>query len=179
MRWPIGEICAGGGGPAQPERTFIRTLSDGTMIIEQLGRCLRVREVECHTKCLPPDARIATPSGDIAIRDLRAGMLVWSQAPTGARIAVPIVLVSRTPITSAHHVAHLVLSDGRTLTVSPQHPALTGLVEDLRTGDPYDGATVLGIDVVRYALSETYDLLPSGTGIYWANDIPLRSTLSH
>jgi hypothetical protein len=161
----------------QPDRTFIKSLPDGTTIVEQLGKCLRVRQVECHTKCLPGDTRIATPSGDIAIKDLRVGMEVWSRDASGARVAVPIANVSRVPITGIHHVAHVVLSDGRTLTVSPEHPLLVGLVENLRAGDTYDGATVLSIDLVRYTRDATYDILPSNNGIYWADGVPLRSTL--
>ena len=41
-----------------------------------------------------------------------------------------------------------------------------------------DGAQVTGIERVRYAGTTTYDILPKGsTGIYWANGIPVRSTL--
>jgi hypothetical protein len=176
-KWPIGEICAGGGGPAQPEREFIKTLRDGTKIIEQLGQCLRVREVECHTKCLPGDARIATPSGPIAIKDLRVGMEVWSRDSNGARVAVPITRVGRTPINGVHHVAHLVLSDGRTVSVSPEHPSVSGLVQDLRPGDTYDGASVISVELVRYTGDATFDILPSNNGMYWAENVPLRSTL--
>ena len=177
MKWPIGEICEGGGGPVQPHRELIKTLRDGTKIIEQLGRCLRVREVECLTKCLPGDARISTPSGDVAVKDLRVGMDVWSRDANGARVAVPIANVSRVPINGVHHVARLVLSDGRTVVVSPEHPALVGLVEDLHAGDAYDGATVVSVTLVRYAGDATYDVLPVGYGIYWADGVPLRSTL--
>jgi hypothetical protein len=177
LRWPIGEICQGGGGPAQPDRTFIKRLADGTQIIEQLGQCLRVREVECHTKCLAADAQIATPAGDVAVQDVRVGMLVWTQDAAGARIAAPVARIVRTPVEGVHHVARLTLSDGRALAVSPEHPALAGLVQDLRAGAAYDGATIVALDLVRYTGAATYDLLPAGTGIYWANGVPLRSTL--
>jgi hypothetical protein len=177
MKWPIGEICQPGGGPAQPPRELIKSLSDGTQIIEQLGRCLRVRQVQCNTKCLPGDARIATPSGDVAIADLRVGMEVWSRDASGARVAVRIARVSRVPITGVHHVARVVLSDGRTLVVSPEHPAVGGLVEDLRAGDTYDGALVISIELVRFDGEATFDLLPDNNGIYWADGVPLRSTL--
>lgn len=177
LTWPVGEICAGGGGPARPDRTFIKTLLDGTKIIEQLGQCLRVREVECHTKCLPPGARIATPSGEVPIEDLRVGVEVWTRDASGGRVAARVEKIGRTPIRGMHHVAHLRLSDGRTLDVSPEHPAIEGLVQDLRAGDVYDGATILTIELIRYAGAATFDLLPAGGGVYWADGVPLRSTL--
>ena len=65
-----------------------------------------------------------------------------------------------------------------TLTVSPEHPALVGVVQDLRIGEAYDGSSIVKLDFVRYTGARTYDLLPAGTtGIYWAEGIPLRSTL--
>jgi hypothetical protein len=178
LRWPIGEICHNGGGPAQPDRTVIKRLADGTQIIEQLGQCLRVREVECRTKCLAAGARIATPAGDVAVQDVRAGTLVWTQDARGARVAAPVERVVRTPVEGVHHVARVRLSDGRSVVVSPEHPALGALVQELRAGDPYDGATIVALDLVRYGGAATYDLRPAGTGIYWADGIPLRSTIS-
>ena len=42
-----------------------------------------------------------------------------------------------------------------------------------------DGAEVVSIEKVRYETGHTYDLLPSGeTGLYFANGIPMGSTLS-
>ena len=50
----------------------------------------------------------------------------------------------------------------------------------LGVGDRLDGSTVTLWDVVPYAGDRTYDLLPTGpTGAYWANGIPLSSTLSN
>ncbi|HEY5924785.1 MAG TPA: hypothetical protein VIV11_24060 [Kofleriaceae bacterium] len=176
--WPVGEWCGFGGGPAQPDTTIVKQLKDGTQIIEQLGHCRRVRQVSCHTKCLPPDARIATPSGDVAIRDVRIGTEIWTRDTNGRRVATRVELVNSVEITGEHHVARLELADGRTLTVSPQHPALDGLVQDFRVGDAYDGSSIVKLDFLRYTGARTYDLRPAGaSGIYWADDIPLRSTL--
>jgi hypothetical protein len=176
--WPIGEWCGFGGGPAQPDTKIIKELADGTQIIEQLGRCSRVRRVSCTTKCLPPDTRIATPSGDISIRDVTIGTEIWTRDANGRRVATQVEAVNSVEIAGEHHVARLVLADGRTLTVSPQHPALVGVVQDLRVGDVYDGSSILALDFIRYTGARTYDLRPAGaSGIYWADDIPLRSTL--
>jgi hypothetical protein len=48
----------------------------------------------------------------------------------------------------------------------------------LSIGDTVDGASVIRADPVPYAREFTYDILPGGdTGGYWANGIPLGSTL--
>jgi hypothetical protein len=89
------------------------------------------------------------------------------------------VEVGSTPVPTTHLVVHLVLSDGRTVDVSPGHPTADGLpVGDLAFGDAYDGAIVLGAQRVAYNGGVTLDVLPAGsTGTYWANGILLASTL--
>ena len=74
---------------------------------------------------------------------------------------------------------HLVLADGRTVNVSPGHPAADGQpVGDLAAGDRYDGAIVTSAQLVPYTGGATFDVLPAGaTGMYWANGVPLGSTL--
>ena len=177
-KWPIGEMCGPGGGPDPGDVRELKTLPDGTHIVSANGNCVRVRYRQCHTKCLPPTARIATPSGDIAIDQLRAGDEIWTRDAHGRRVATRIELAGSIAITGEHHVARLVLADGRTLTVSPEHPALDGVVQDLRVGATYDGSAIVELDLLRYTGARTHDLLPAGaTGIYWADGIPLRSTL--
>jgi hypothetical protein len=177
--WPVGSICSPGGGPVQPERKHVKTLRDGTMIVEQLGRCMRVRYRTCHTKCLPPDARIATPDGEVRVRELRAGQHVWTLDDANRRVAAPVDRVASIAITGEHHVARVVLSDGRTFVASPQHPLLGERdVQDLRPGDTYDGTAIVALEFVRFAADRTYDLLPAGpTGVYWVDGVPARSTL--
>lgn len=48
--WPINSICAPGGGPVQPRRKYVRSLGDGTSIIQQRQGCFRVRYRRCFGK---------------------------------------------------------------------------------------------------------------------------------
>jgi hypothetical protein len=113
------------------------------------------------------------------VRDLRPGMPVWSLDADGTRIAVPVRQVGSTAVPASHQVVRLVLSDGRTLSVSPGHPTADGrTIGQLNTNDAYDGAVVISAERVPYAGKATYDLLPdSATGFYWADGILLGSTL--
>ena len=129
--------------------------------------------------CLARGTRIATPSGDVAVEHLKIGDVVWTTDGTGTRVALPLVEVGSTPVPSTHRVVHLVLSDGRTVDVSPGHPTAVGRkVGELRPGDLYDGAIVVRADLTPYAGGATFDVLPAGaTGAYWANGVLLGSTL--
>lgn len=129
--------------------------------------------------CLASNTRIATPQGDVNVRDLKVGMPVWSPDAEGKKISRVIVRVSKTPVPSTHLVVHLVLDDAREVWVSPQHPLMSGRpISTLVSGDVYDGAKVVSAQLVPYWDTATYDLLPDGdTGAYWANGILLKSTL--
>lgn len=129
--------------------------------------------------CLARGTQIATPSGDIAVENLKIGDIVWTLDATGARAAAPLVQIGSTPVTATHRVVQLRLSDGRSVDVSPGHPTADGrTVGDLAAGDFYDGAVVVSAELVPYAGGATFDLLPAGaTGTYWANGVLLGSTL--
>jgi len=129
--------------------------------------------------CLARGTRIATPSGDVAVENLRAGDVVWTRGAAGARVAAPIVEIGSTPVPATHRVVALRFADGRTVYVSPGHPTADGRkVGDLTAGDAYDGAVVTRADLIPYAGGATFDLLPAGaTGTYWANGVLLGSTL--
>jgi hypothetical protein len=139
----------------------------------------RVPQVLTCPVCLAVGTRIDTPSGQIAVEDLRPGMLAWTQDAHGKRIAVPILDVNSVRAPAGHLMTHLSFSDGRELWVSPGHPTADGhLVNQLVSGGAYDGAVIQSTRLERYSGERTFDLLVAGdTGFYWANGILLASTL--
>lgn len=130
--------------------------------------------------CLASTTEISTPDGPMKVKDMREGMNVWSSGAHGERVKSTIVAVSRTAVPSTHRMIRLVLSDGREARVSPGHPTADGRsVQDLRTGDAYDGAFVRSAELVPYQDGYTYDILPAAeSGRYWANGILFGSTLA-
>ncbi len=129
--------------------------------------------------CLAKNTLIDTPQGWIAVEDLKKGAPVWTVDNSGKRVSGVVVETSKTPVPIDHKMVKLVLQDGRTLLVSPGHPTTDGRrIEDLSTGDVYDGTQVISVDRVAYDEGFTYDILSSGeTGFYFANGVLLDSTL--
>lgn len=129
--------------------------------------------------CLARGTRIATPSGERAVEELRVGDVVWTLDPHGGRVAAPLVAIGSTPVRSTHEVVRLVLDDGRVVLVSPGHPtAGGGRAGELAAGDLLDRARVVSVERIAYDGGATFDVLPAGaTGVYWANGILLGSTL--
>jgi hypothetical protein len=129
--------------------------------------------------CLARGTRIATPSGDVAVEDLKVEDLVWTLDAAGTRVAAPLLEIGSTPVPATHRVVQLRLSDGRAVDVSPGHPTADGRnVGDLAAGDGYDGALVVSAELTPYAGGATFDVLPTGaTGMYWANGVLLGSTI--
>ncbi len=129
--------------------------------------------------CLARDTMIATPQGPVRVQDLTVNSSVWSRDGQGRRIVSRVSLVGRSVVPSGHRIVALSLSDGRRVLVSPGHPTVDGRrVGDLQVGESYDGTVVIGTELLPYDAAFTYDLLPdSATGSYWADGIPLDSTL--
>lgn len=129
--------------------------------------------------CLPGDAAIATPDGDIAVRNVRKGMVVWSSDHRGQRIAVTVVKTRAVPVAKGHLLTRVGLSDGREVIASPAHPTADGrTLGELIAGDELDGARVVVVKAFASREPATYDLLPaSPTGAYWANGVLIGSTL--
>lgn len=129
--------------------------------------------------CLARGTLIATPSGPVPVEEMREGMAVWTQAPDGSRVAGVVLAVGSMRAPAEHEVVRLALDDGRVLRASPGHPLADGrALGDLAPGDRIDGAHVVEAMRMPYGGSTTFDVLPSGaTGEYWADGVPLTSTL--
>jgi hypothetical protein len=128
--------------------------------------------------CASPETRISTPAGEIPIKDLRQGDLVYSKTASGT-VVVPLLAVTRRAVHD-HAVVHMVFTDGAELFVSGPHPTADGRrLSDLRPGDLLDGRQVLTANYEPYPYDSTYDILPaSKTGAYVANGVWLGSTLA-
>ena len=150
--------------------------SHGTINVEQQAAA---GQPPCPI-CLARGTRIATPSGDVAVEEIRVGMDVWSLDAEGNRIAVPVRAIGQTPVPVTHRVVRLELDDGRVLLASPLHPLVDGrTLGALQAGDTLDGSVVRRAVLIGYPGGATFDLLPTGpTGAYFAGGIPLGSTLS-
>ena len=129
--------------------------------------------------CMAEWTHIATPGGVVPVTEIQVGTFVWTLDGDGRRVAAPVVRVGHTPTPVGHRVVHLRLEDGRTLDVSPGHFLATGrAVGELAPGDRLDGSVVVSVERTTYGGAATWDLLPAGpTHLYWANDVPLRSTI--
>lgn len=129
--------------------------------------------------CLSKGTLIDTPEGQIPVEKLTEGMMVWSVDCCGNRISIKIAEIASTPVSADFEFTKIRLSDGRSVTASPGHPAAQGkTLSGYQVGDTLDGATVIDIEYITIGDTATYDILPSGTtGEYWANGILLKSTL--
>lgn len=129
--------------------------------------------------CLSGETRIATPRGEVLVKNIREGDIVWSTDEKGKKIAVPVLLSAHTDAPADHRVVHLRLDDGRELFASPGHSIAGGrTLGSLLPGDVVSGSVVIGASLVAYDETYTYDILPdSASGTYWANGILLQSTL--
>jgi hypothetical protein len=141
------------------------------------GTCF---QIECHLKCLPEDARIATPRGDVPVRELAAGDEVWTLDGEGRRVAARVYVTSSVPVIERHEIVEVTLDDGRTVRASAAHPLAErgGTVGELAPGARFDGATIAAVRTLAYDAPRTWDVLPDGaTGAYWADGVLLGSTL--
>jgi hypothetical protein len=131
-------------------------------------------------KCLSSETTVATPSGEVLVRELVVGSLVWTVGEDGNRVAAPLLRTSRLDASPGHTMSRVVLDDGRQLLASPGHPTcLKGLsVGALAAHARFDHSVVVTADVVPYRGAQTFDILPAGrSGCYWANGVLVGSTL--
>ncbi len=130
--------------------------------------------------CLSEDTMIDTPDGWIAVKDIQQGMIVWTIDNAGLRQSAIVQKTSSVYVRSDHEMVHLQLNDGREVFASPGHPMADGrVIGNLIVGDAVDDAHVISVEIIPYDAAKTYDILPSDdTGIYWANGIPMGSTIA-
>jgi hypothetical protein len=148
--------------------------SDGVILNQQAENAVLTCPI-----CLAGETLIDTPAGPVPVKDIGVGMIIWSPLPGGTREAVPVLRVGKARVPPGQRLVHLRLSDGRELLASPGHPTLDGRVlGSLAVGEGLDGAAVISTGLVPPGGAFTYDILPAGkTGGYWADRIPLKSTL--
>lgn len=129
--------------------------------------------------CLSGDTRIATGRGDLAVRALRPGDLVWSLDRNGVRVLVPVRRVARVALRGAVPLLAVRLRDGAELVAAGAHPTAAGTrLWDVRPGDLLGAARIESVRLRYLRLEATYDLLPASmTGVYWASGALLGSTL--
>lgn len=130
--------------------------------------------------CLVRGTMIDTPSGPVPVEQFHKGMAVWTVDDLGKRVVAAVVETVVTPVSSSFQVVSVSLNDGRTVTASLGHPTADGrALSNYQVSDTLDGALVVTVEQVVYKSGATYDLLPAGTtGLYWANEVLLKSTLT-
>lgn len=140
------------------------------------------REPSFNTRpiCLAMGTLIDTPGGPVPVEQLQKGMAVWTVDDSGKRVAAVVHETVSTPVPSSFQVVRVILNDGRSVTASAGHPTAAGqALGSYQVGDTLDGALVVAVERLAYDSGATYDLLPSGsTGLYWANGVLLKSTLT-
>ncbi len=129
--------------------------------------------------CLSENTYIDTPGGAVPVKDLREGASVRTSDSTGSQRNAVVMKTGRVKVSEGHRMIRVVLSDGRELSASPGHRLADGrTLGSILPGDIVDGAEVMIAESVPYKGDYTYDILPSGdTGIYWADGVPVRSTI--
>jgi hypothetical protein len=132
-------------------------------------------------RCLPPDARIATPGGDAALAELTVGDRVLTLDLDGNRIEARVLAIESRTARVGHTMVRTTLADGRVIMASAEHPVADGrLLGVLRTGDALGDGVIVSVEVVPYDGDRTWDLVVSGpTGLYLADGVALRSTLTY
>jgi hypothetical protein len=163
------------GGNAMGLRTAGLIDASGTMTIEAQALA---GEPPCPI-CLARGTRIDAPAGSIAVDALRLGDEIWTIDGTGRRTIGTVIALGSTQAPGDHHVIHLTLADGRTVTASPGHPLADGRqLGTLVIGDVVDGSPIVSLETLPYGGGETFDLVASGaTGAYFSDGIPLGTTL--
>ncbi len=128
--------------------------------------------------CLSENTTIATPDGYVSVTSMQEGDTVWTSDIHGSKQIVEVLKTTKVRVKN-HQMNYIKLDDGRQVYASPNHPLRDGRpIGSIVVGDIVDGARVIIAELVPYQGDYTYDILPSGnTRTYWANGVPLRSTM--
>ncbi len=175
-----GKCAAGPGRCCLEDGTIIRPCgpigrpgcSQYTSLCGSGGFCVGCR-------CLPPDARVLTPAGEVEIAKLRTGDPIMTVSADGRLSRATVLRIARQSVVTAHEMVVLHLGGGRTVLGSALHPLADGrALGGLKVGDRVDGSVVTAVSRTPFTGDATWDLLPSGgTGIYFIGGVPLGSTL--
>ncbi len=162
-------------GEGQGERLEGTITAMGKITVEK-----REPSFNTHPICLTRGTLIATPSGLTPVENIRVGTWVWTADTSGKRVAVPVLDTTSVRVPDSYRALSITLADGRKVLVSPGHPSAEGnRLDQYKVRDQLDGSLIVQSTLVEYDGSLTYDLLPGGqTGLYWANGIMLKSTIS-
>jgi len=178
----VNQDCSPGNAAADANGCVVRSCTTGSEC--DCGACVNgscqdgpgTCQGDCA--CAAPDTPIATPDGERAIADLRAGDLVYS-VDGDAIVVVPLRYVGQRPAPLGHRVVRVTLESGRSFDMSPGHPTADGrTLSELDAGDDLGALGVTGVEVVLYEAEHTYDILPaSSSGAYFAAGALVGSTL--
>lgn len=172
-------------GPMPPEGGYvfwgITGQIKGKWYVWQPGTKGKLREgkelIDPHRyqKCNSPQTKIMTPSGSVAICNLKIGDMVISG---NNKVAVQILEVSKVKADN-HKVCQTIFDDGTILEISPGHPIADGrLFGELKFGDVVNGKKVLKNELISYQYEYTWDILPdSQSGTYYINGLEIASTM--
>jgi hypothetical protein len=72
--------------------------------------------------CLARGTLIATPVGPVPVEAVDVGMAVYTANTEGQRVSVTVVRIGTTRVSPRHRMLTIRLSDGRSVTASPNHP---------------------------------------------------------
>ncbi len=129
--------------------------------------------------CLTENTTIDTPSGQVPIKYIREGDIIWTSDIYAHKQIAKIIKTTKTQVKN-HQVSHIVLDDDREINISPNHPMTNDKpIGSVLIGDTIDNSKVIISELVQYKGDYTYDILPSSdTGTYWANRILLKSSIT-
>jgi hypothetical protein len=127
--------------------------------------------------CASPGTKIATPSGERDIAELKVGDVVYS-IENESIVEATLSQVRQRPVAN-HEVMQIELESGRVLRISAPHPTADGRTFGaLEPGQTLDGMGIVGARPIPYAHPFTYDILPNtSTGVYFAEGVAIGSTL--